>query len=171
MKRGLLIFVCGVAVGYLLHWQDTVAERQSALKSEAPRTAAPVAPARMLVTAERPRELSRPAPAERQRDSDRDREARATAEPARETTAALDFDEGTVQEMERAKDVLRELVYTENTAEGWRVHVLREDNLLTRSGLRDGDLITFDSVNSQLASPERGKLASRVVDLLNYIER
>ncbi len=73
--------------------------------------------------------------------------------------------------MEKSKDELREQVYTESTSEGWRVHVLREDNLLTRTGIRDGDVITTQSLNGQLQLPDRVRLAIRVTGILNYIQR
>lgn len=54
---------------------------------------------------------------------------------------------------------------------GWRIHILREDNLLTGTGIQDGDLITYESLETERLKPGRVQLANRLMGILNYIKR
>lgn len=83
----------------------------------------------------------------------------------------MNVDETTVGEMEAGLEALRQAVYTENTDEGWRIHVLREENPLTSIGVRDGDLITYDSLKREMAKPERTGVAHRLASVLGNLEK
>ena len=93
----------------------------------------------------------------------------AVAEPA--STRGLVINEENVSEMERQRDQLRRYAYTTQTAEGWKIQILPDDKVFLKSGLTSGDLITFESVDSQLQMPDRAQLANRMVAILNSIQR
>ena len=67
--------------------------------------------------------------------------------------------------------MLRQRAYVEQVEDGWKVHILEKDRALIRTGLTDGDIITHDSIDTQMQMPEREALVVRFVALLRYIER
>lgn len=80
--------------------------------------------------------------------------------------------EYTIGQLEATEELLQNAVYSESTETGWRIHVLKNDNLLTQNGVIDGDIITFKSLETQRQSdPKRAQLADRMERLLNHIKR
>lgn len=178
MSNRWVVFACGLALGYVIHMAyftpppvaiigphcepAAVAEGIPARTAAAPGHHEEISVRKLTIRA-LPDTISETAPRSVRPP------AQERAEP--ESTAFLSIDEKSVDEMERSKDELKNRVYTEATGEGWRVHVLREDNLLTQTGIQDGDLITTQSLNMQLQQPDRVRLASRIMRILNDLNR
>jgi hypothetical protein len=88
-----------------------------------------------------------------------------------EKTYGVRIEEAVVRELEEEKESLRQHAYAEIRDDGWQIHILEEDRALLHSGLSDGDIITHDSIHSQLQMADRTALVNRFVALLKYIER
>ena len=124
--------------------------------SPAPVVAAAPEPAQAPVAAIPPREDS-PSPADEVNDHPQ--------------AITLWIDENVVRELEDNRDRLRDVIYTDSTNAGWRLHVLREDNLISRAGLHDGDFVSYEGLDSQFGKSGRAELADRVAALLDSVRR
>lgn len=84
---------------------------------------------------------------------------------------SLSLSEATVSEMEKRSEDLRRFASATRTGEGWRIRILPEDEVFVKAGIQNGDLITFERLDEQLARPESAAITNRFVSVLQSIER
>lgn len=88
--------------------------------------------------------------------------------PALEERLHMELSEEQVKKLEAALPELQRQAYTTARDDGWELHLLREDSLFSGLGFRDGDLITYRSLDG---NPAVHDLAGRIVTLLEAIEK
>jgi len=98
--------------------------------------------------------------------------AAATVVPvATPSSLSLNLELENIREMEEHSDELVRNAYATEEQEGWRIHLMQNERILSKTGLHDGDLIPFESLSAQLATPDQGPLAARFQIILNHIKR
>lgn len=167
MRRGLFILAVGIIIGLLVQTYKQPKNEVSAQNLEAKvidTHSSPPQPSNLKKEqTNSPSEATRPAPTVTRR---KDRDIQEQNE-----THGLIINEENVQEMEKQGNQLARYAFTTQTTEGWKIQISPDDKVFLNAGLRSGDLITFQSMNSQLQNPERASLAARMVAILNQIQQ
>lgn len=88
-----------------------------------------------------------------------------------EKTRIVRIEESTVRQLEEEKELLRQHAFADRRDDGWQIHILEQDQALLQAGLSDGEIITNESLDSQIRMTDRSVLVTRFVALLKYIER
>jgi hypothetical protein len=179
MKGQLLFLIIGLVFGYLIH--DRLAPRQARrAPSEVLTVACPEIQTQPLVaTDEKPIQMAQAAPmpvTEANRPftviSPRDSANPSLAKSETQATVSgLILTEESISDMEKQLDQLRNTSSSSESAEGWRIQYGQGDRVFTRAGIRSGDLITYESLNTELQNPERARLAGRLIEVFNAIKR
>jgi hypothetical protein len=89
--------------------------------------------------------------------------------PLNSESITLQLDEQLIQLVEDEIQNARDTASTELVDSGWKVRIFTPNSALSAIGLRDGDFITEESIQSQVRSPERAHLARRLIAVLEQI--
>lgn len=83
----------------------------------------------------------------------------------------IDLSDSVVNEMERNLAELVHYVSVDSNSEGWKIHIQPGDRIFMKTGFRDGDILTNESMDSRLKNPETADLAKRFLAVLNRIQK
>ena len=82
----------------------------------------------------------------------------------------IHLEEPIIDQLEHEIDSLKQSVYTEHGEMGWKIHISTGSHFLI-TGFQDGDLISDESFENQIANPEKSELANRFISLLSQLQR
>jgi len=178
MKTELAILVTGIVIGFfarsfIAQNESTAPQSQAGSPQGSDVSSAPVVPAAANSTESAVREKEPPPQRITIKSSLVSIEPQRTQGPDGETAKdlSLTLDADAVEQMEHLGDRLKSFAYTVQTKKGWRIRILPEDRVFSKTGLKSGDFIPVESMQRQLQNPERAELAARMVAILNLIQR
>ena len=183
MRKNLIILLIGVVVGFILY-SLLLGKGPSRSDAQSENDSEGEIISNGTKSSQKPFELREEdvvipkqapvAPVEtRTHGSDDPRAAEPTPTPTESPKRILNFEvsEPEVHQMEANLDTLQKEVSLFREERGWVVKFYSSQNALADTGVRDGDLIRFNHLDTMKRNPETAELAQRLEDVLLSLQR